>query len=100
MTKTTKFFATLNVNGLISHALTAQTLPEAKTELAEAIRSHAAQDWIDCIHTDLEDSLGLSLDGTDRADDVLQAAQEAGAELVLATAEDDRWNIWSVQSAQ
>ena len=95
--KTAKYFAVANANGLISHMLEADSLSSARTELAEAVESGEARNWVDAADTDMEDDLDCTCPGIS-AERALRRCAKRGAELVYGENTSDSWNIWSVEA--
>jgi len=94
---TTKFYATTDANGLISHELNATTKSEAIAEVKAAVVDRSATDWVDGTQLDIEDELGVNCNNMSHSE-ALEACIDAGADFVWGEQTGDSWDIWSVET--
>lgn len=93
----TRFFATCDANGMISHELAATTFVAARRELEAAVGSGKSRDWIDDAQTDLEDALDVSFDGMSYSD-AYDYAHNSGAVCKLAAENNASWEIFAIDN--
>jgi len=86
------YYAVAHANGPITRKLAAQTLDDARAEMADAdLRA-----WVDEPATDLEDAFGECWDGMSEADVEAamrqhgMACEDAGSRIV------GDWAVWSI----
>ena len=95
----TRFFATADANGMISHELAATDSIAARRELEAAVGSGESREWIDDAETDLEDALDVSFDGMSYSD-AYDYAHNAGAVCKLADKVNDSWDIFAIEDCE